>query len=179
MNLQSVVEDLTSQGQKAARVSYNTIKQANEVVFDGVQSLYQENTSFAKNLYSSAKAGFEKARADGVKAVVSSPISYLPPSDKFFDAFKDSRSIVINTGDDLLKLVKAGYASLVDELEDLAADAKSHARSGKTDTRARAKKASAEVEKVARKARSTGKRTVSKAKSKAEKAKNKVEKAVD
>lgn len=134
MNLQNVVEevkgrveDLSSQGQKAAKLSINTLKQANEIVVDSVQSLLKGHTDAARDLLASAKSGFDKARADGVKAVVSAPTSYLPPRAKLIDILNDSRSIFVKTSDDLLKLVKDGYASFNSDVDTAAATVKKSA----------------------------------------------------
>lgn len=159
MNLQSVVDDvkgrfegLTSQGQKAAKVSLDTLKQANEVVVDSVQSLVKGNADAAKDLFSSAKSGFDKARADGVKAVVSAPTSYLPPRDKFVGVLKDSRSIVIKTSDDLVKLVKEGYSSINGDIDDVAKEVKASARKTASKARSTASKTAKKASKTVKSA---------------------------
>ena len=152
MNLQTVVEDvkgrvegLTNQGQKVAKVSLNTLKQANGVVTDNVRSLYRGNTDVVRDLLTSAKSGFEKARADGVKAVVAAPISYLPPRDRVLDAFKDSRSIVVRTSDDLVKLVKEGIAAVNGDTDDVVVEAKKTVRKSRSTARKTVKKATRTV----------------------------------
>lgn len=157
MNLQTVVDDvkgrvegLSNQSQKMAQVSISTLKQANEVVTDNVRSLFQGNTDVARDLYASARSGFEKARADGVKAVVADPISYLPPRDKFFDAFKDNRSIVVKTGDDLVKLVKEGISAINGDIEDVATEVKKSASKARSTARKTTKKATRKVKAAAK-----------------------------
>lgn len=157
MNLQTVVDDvkgrvdgLSNQSQKVAKVSINTLKQANAVVSNNVRSLFKGNTDVAKDLYASAKSGFEKARADGVKAVVAAPISYLPPRDKVLDAFKDNRSIVVKTSDDLVKLVKEGIASINGDIEDVATEVKQAASKARSTARKTTKKATKTVKSAAK-----------------------------
>ncbi len=157
MNLQTVVDDvkgrvegLTNQSQKVVKVSLNTLKQANEVVTDNVRSLFKGNTDVAKDLFSSAKAGFDKARADGVKAVVAAPISYLPPRDKVLDAFKDSRSIVVKTSDDLVKLVKEGISAINGDIEEVATEVKKTASKARATASKTVKKATKTVKSAAK-----------------------------
>jgi hypothetical protein len=108
MNLQSVVSDvktrvdsLTTQGQELAKVLPGTFKQANEILVSGVQTLVKKETSSAKGIFEAAKAGFEKAKTDGLKAVVADPVSYLPEKKQFVSAFNDTVEVVTKTGDDL------------------------------------------------------------------------------
>jgi len=118
MNLQSVVSDvrnrfdqLTSQGQEVVKTLPITLKHANDVLVSGVQTLVKTDTETAMDLYSAALAGFEKAKADGIKAVVSNPVDYLPPSDKLVMALSETVTIVSKTGDDLYKTLKASFLS--------------------------------------------------------------------
>jgi len=157
MNLQTVVEDvksrvegLTNQGQKVAKVSLNTLKQASEVMIDNVRSLFKGNTDVVRDLFTSAKSGFEKARADGVKAVVAAPISYLPPRDQVLDAFKDSRSIVVRTSDDLVKLVKEGIAAVNGDTDDVVVEAQKPLRKSRSTARKTVKKATRTVKTAAK-----------------------------
>ncbi len=115
MSFQSVVSDLksrvdsfASQGQEVVKVLPDTLKQANEVVVSGFESLVKSETAGAKDLFESAMAGFEKARTDGLMAVVASPIEYLPPKDKLIAVFNDTVEIVSKTGDELYKTFKTG-----------------------------------------------------------------------
>jgi hypothetical protein len=123
MSLQTVVDDvkvrvenLTAQGQKLAQISLDTLKQANGVVVDKFQALVSTQTEAAKDLFSSAKTGFEKARADGLKAVAAAPISYLPPKDKLVTVFNDTVELFSGAGDELYKTFKSGFTTIQTEL---------------------------------------------------------------
>ena len=101
MNFQTVVSDvktrvdaLAAQGQELAKSLPETFKQANEVLVSGVQTLVKTETTTAKDLLETVKAGIEKAKTDGLKAVVADPISYLPERQKFMTAFNDTVELV-------------------------------------------------------------------------------------
>lgn len=157
MNLQTVVDDVkcrvegfTNQSQKVAQVSMSTLKQANEVVTGNVRSMLKGNTNVAWDLFTSTRSGFEKARADGVKAVVTDPVSYLPAHDKVLSAFKDNRKIVAKTGDDLMKLVKEGFSALNGEIEDVAPAVKKSVSKARSTARKTATKATRKVRSAAK-----------------------------
>jgi hypothetical protein len=123
MSLQTVVDDvkvrvesLSAQGQKLAQISLDTLKQANGIVVDKFQALVNAQSDAAKDLYASAKTGLEKARADGLKAVASAPISYLPPKDKLVTVFNDTVSLLTGTGEELYNTFKTGFGSAKTEL---------------------------------------------------------------
>lgn len=116
MNFQTVVSDvktrvdaLTAQGQEIAKALPGTFKQANEILVSGVQTLVKTETTTAKDLLETVKAGLEKARTDGLKAVVADPVSYLPEKDKFVSAFNDTVELVSKTGDELYQTLKSGF----------------------------------------------------------------------
>lgn len=157
MNLQSVVdemkgrvESLSSQSQKAAKLSIDTFKQANEIVVDSVQSLIKGQSDAAKDLLASAKSGFEKARVDGVKAVISAPTSYLPPREKLADALTESRKLVVKTSDDLVKLMKDGYASFNSDVDAAAAEVKKTVRKARSSAAKATSKATKSVKAAAK-----------------------------
>jgi hypothetical protein len=161
MNFQSVVSDLksrmdtlASQGQEVVKVLPGTLKQVNEVVMNGFESLMKSETTTAKDLFESAKAGFEKARVDGLKAVVSSPIEYLPPKDKLVAVISETVEIFSRTGDELYQTVKTNLAQ---------SPAKKRVASGARKAKRTVKKAAAPVTKRAT-------RTARKASAKVEKA---------
>jgi hypothetical protein len=123
MSLQTVVDDvkvrvesLTAQGQKLAHISLDTLKQANGIVVDKFQTLVSTQTDAAKELFASAKTGLEKARVDGLKAVASAPISYLPPKDKLVTVFTDTVTLISDTGEELLHTFKTGFGTAKSEL---------------------------------------------------------------
>lgn len=150
MSLQTVVDDvkgrvetLTTQGQKVAQISLDTLKQTGEIVADKFQELVKTESAAAKELYSVTKLSFDKAVADGFKAFTAAPISYLPPKDKFVTVYTDTVTLVSTTGDELYKTLKTGFSSIQAELK------------GETPVKkvkAAAKKATATVKKAAAKA---------------------------
>jgi len=108
MNLQSVVNDvkhrvdvLAAQGQEAVKILPETLKSANDIVLSGWQELLKTKSATAKELLASARVGYEKAKLDGVVAVVSNPVGYLPPRDKLKTAFTETVELVSKTGDEL------------------------------------------------------------------------------
>jgi gas vesicle protein len=123
MSLQTVVDDvkgrvetLTSQGQKVAQISLETLKQTGEIVADKFQVLVKTESAAAKELYTSAKLGLDKALADGLKAVAAAPISYLPPKDKFVTVYTDTVTLVSTTGDAVYKTLKTGFTTIQAEI---------------------------------------------------------------
>jgi hypothetical protein len=150
MSFQSVVsdvrgraEDLGAQTQRVAKISYEVLTQAGEIVVDGVHSLVKGQTEAAKDLFESAWSGFEKARADGLKAVASAPISYLPPRDKLLGVVTETVEVVSKTGEELYKAFKDGFVSLASEVEETV-------EKGTARAKATVKKASASVKKSAK-----------------------------
>ena len=128
MSLQTVVDDvkgrvetLTSQSQKVAQISLDTLKQTGEIVVDKLQELVKTESEAAKELYASAKLGLDKAIADGLKAVAAAPISYLPPKDKFVTVYTDTVTLVTATSDQVYKTLKTGFSSIQAELKGEAA----------------------------------------------------------
>jgi hypothetical protein len=124
MSLQTVVDDvkgrvetLTSQSQKVAQISLDTLKQTGEIVVDKLQELVKTESEAAKELYSVTKLSFDKAIADGFKAFAAAPISYLPPKDKFVTVYTDTVTLVSATGDELYKTLKTGFSSIQAELK--------------------------------------------------------------
>jgi hypothetical protein len=124
MSLQTVVDDvkgrvetLTTQGQKVAQISLDTLKQTGEIAADKFQALVKTQSDAAKEIYTEAKAGFDKARADGLKAVAAAPISYLPAKDKFVTVYNETVTLVSNTGDELYKALKSGFDSIQAEIK--------------------------------------------------------------
>ena len=131
MSLQTVVDDvkgrvetLTTQGQKVAQISLDTLKQTGEIVVDKIQELVKTESEAAKDLYAAAKLGLDKAIADGFKAVAAAPISYLPPKDKFVTVYNDTVTLVSATGDELYKTLKTGFSSIQAEFKGEAAPVK-------------------------------------------------------
>lgn len=116
-DVRSRVEGYAAHGQKLVKTSLESVKQGGEIVLEGLQSLLDNHTSAAKEIFASAKSGLEKARSDGLKAVASSPISYLPPKEKFVGLFSDTAEVFSKTSDELVKTFKQGYDSLKAEFD--------------------------------------------------------------
>lgn len=146
-DVKGAVQPYVVKGQDVVTLSFETIKQANIVVVEGVQELYKTNFDAGKDLFAAAQSSFEKARTDGLKAVATKPVEYIPDGrDVVVAAYKDSFSIVTKTGEELLSVVKKGY-------EDVAAKL-----SGSTTVSGEVKKAKATVRKTAKKATGAAKR---------------------
>jgi hypothetical protein len=152
MSLQTVVDDvkgrvetLTSQGQKVAQISLDTIKQANGIVVDKFQALVKVETDAAKELFTVAKASLEKARADGFKAVTAAPISYLPPKDKFVTVYTDTVTLLSSAGDEVYKTLKSGFSSIQGELKGESAEVVKKVKSTAKKAATAAKKAAAKA----------------------------------
>ena len=150
MNFQSVVEDvkgrvetISGHGQKVAEISIDSLKQAGDVVVGGFQSLVNDNTAAAKEIYSAAVSSFEKAKTDGLKAIAADPISYLPATDTLTAPFSQTVTVVSRTGEELYKVVKTGVETIQAQLTGKSPVAKV-AKAAKSTT----KKASATVKKA-------------------------------
>lgn len=120
MNVETLVNDVktradvvVTRGQDVVEAGVDAIKAANAIVVDGVQELVQTNVAAGKELVSLAQASFEKARADGVKAVATNPIAYIPEGkDTVVAAFNDSVATVTKTGDQLAKTLTTSFETI-------------------------------------------------------------------
>ncbi len=154
MDVQTIVNDvkgrvdpLVSRGQEVLSVSVDTLIKANDVIFSGVQNVVQTQFEAGRDLFVAAQNSFEKARSAGIKAVANSPIDYLPDSrERVVSAYNDTLSVVTKAGDELVKVVKKGYASVSAQI-----------KGGPVAAPRRA------AAKTVRKAKATGKRVVTKA----------------
>ena len=108
--VQETLETVGERSQDVAKVSLKTLKAANEIVISGVQDIVTAQTAAAKDLYSASKQSFDKAVADGLVAVVKSPIDYVPEGkDTIVGAFNETVDTFAKTGEKLAKVVKTGY----------------------------------------------------------------------
>lgn len=107
------LQTVSTQAQDVAKVSFETFKQAGDVVVAGVQDLVKTHTGAAKELYSAAKDSFDKAVADGLVAVAKNPIEYLPDGrESLVDAFNETVEVVTKSGENLAKVLKTGYGNI-------------------------------------------------------------------
>ncbi len=124
MNFETVVEEVkggfelvSSRAQGAAEASYSTLKKANTVVVGGVQGLVKTHTEAGKALLDAGLSSFDKAKTDGLMAVVANPIVYLPAGkDTLVDAFTDTVDTFTKTGEKLVKVIVTGYESIANEI---------------------------------------------------------------
>lgn len=148
MNVETIVNDvkdrvepIVTKGQEVITLSFDTIKQANTIVVEGVQNLLKTQLEAGKDLLDVMQASFEKARTDGVKAVAAKPIEYLPDGrDRVISAYNDTLAVVTKTGEELAKVVKQAYDDVSAKL------------AGKTTVSAEATQAKVAVKKTVKKA---------------------------
>lgn len=107
------VEPLVAKGQEVVTVSVDTLLKANDVVVDGVTTVVKTQVEAGKDLFAAAQASFEKAKSAGIKAVVASPIEYLPDGrERVVSAYNDTVTVVTKTGEEVVKIVKEGYETV-------------------------------------------------------------------
>lgn len=124
MNFETVVNEVkdgldlvSSRAQGAAEASFVTLKKANTVVVGGVTGLVKTHTEAGKTLLDAGVASFEKAKTDGLMAVVANPIVYLPAGkDTIVEAFTDTVDTLTKTGEKLVKVIVAGYETVANEI---------------------------------------------------------------
>ena len=117
MNVESIVSDvkgkvepIVAKGQEAVQVGFETLKTANGIVVEGVQTLVKTNVEAGKDLFAAAQTSFEKAKADGIKTVAANPVAYLPEGkDRVISAYNDTVTLVSKTSDELVKTLKQGF----------------------------------------------------------------------
>lgn len=154
MNVETIVSDVkgavepyVAKGQDVVTLSFETLKQANTIVVEGVQELLKTNVDAGKDLLSAAQASLEKAKTDGLKAVAAKPVDYLPVGkDVVIAAYKDSFSIVTKTGEELVNVVKKGFEDVTAKL------------TGSSTVSGEVKKAKSTVRKTAKKAGAAAKK---------------------
>lgn len=108
------LETVGEQAQDVAKVSLKTLKAANEIVLDGVQTLVATQTGAVKELYTTGKKSFDKAVAAGLVAVAKSPVEYIPDGrDTLVTAFNETVTTVTKTGEKLARVATKGYEDVV------------------------------------------------------------------
>ncbi|HUR41676.1 MAG TPA: hypothetical protein VM240_10980 [Verrucomicrobiae bacterium] len=108
--VQGTLETVGERSQDVAKVSLKTLKAANQIIVAGVQDIVTAQTAAAKDLYVASKTSLEKAVADGLVAVVKSPVAYIPEGkDTIIGAFNETVDTLSKTTTKLVKVAKSGY----------------------------------------------------------------------
>lgn len=162
MNIESVVndvktrvEDVSNRAQGVAELSVDTVKKANKIVVPTVQNIVEKQTDAARELFESGKSSVSRVRNDGLKAVASNPIEYLPQGRSVFvDAFSSSVELTTKAGDELAKVLRKAYEDAL---------ARINGKKPKTAAKKAARKASGAARKTARKASTSARKAASKA----------------
>lgn len=124
VKVESLIQDVksrtdvaVSRGQQAIETGVETLKTVNAIVIEGVQTLVQTQVAAGKELVELVQSSVEKARADGLKAVASNPIAYLPEGKTtVLGAYHDSMALLGKTGDELFKTLKGSVDEISAEL---------------------------------------------------------------
>lgn len=152
MNVETIITDVktrgevvVARGQEVVESGFETLKAANAIVVEGVKTLVDTNVAAGKDLFAVAQTSFSKAKTDGVKAVASNPVAYLPEGkDRVLAAYNDSVAVVTKTSDELVKTIKAGYETISAKIagdETVVAEAATEAKKTVKKTVSKAKKA--------------------------------------
>lgn len=148
-DVKGAVEPYVAKGQDVVTLSFETLKQANTIVVDGVQELLKTNVGAGKDLFAAAQTSFEKAKVDGIKAVAAKPIEYVPAGkDVVVAAYKDSLTIVTKAGEELVGVVKKGYEDVAAKLTG-STTVSGEVKKAKSTARKTVKKAGAAAKKAA------------------------------
>ncbi|MGH8456762.1 MAG: phasin family protein [Stenotrophobium sp.] len=106
-------KEVVAKGQEVVLAGFETLKTANGIVVEGVQTLVKTNVEAGKDLFAAAQTSFEKAKADGLKTVAANPVAYLPEGkDRVISAYNDTVELVTKTGDELVKTFKQGFETI-------------------------------------------------------------------
>lgn len=150
------VETVSTRAQGAAEVSVDTFKQAGDIVVSSAQDLFKVHSEVATDLFGKGKASVEKAMNDGLKAVASNPVGYLPEGrEQIVATFNTTVDKVSKSGEKLISTFKGGFEGVTAKIN------------GENVTVAKAKKT---VRKTASAAKTTAKKTVRKTTTAAKKA---------
>ncbi len=120
MDVQTIVNDVkgrvepyVAKGQEVVTLSVDTLKKANGIVAEGVQTLVKTQVGASKDLFAAVQTSFDKAKTAGIKAVAASPIEYLPEGRELvISAYNDTVTLVSKTSGEVAKVVKAGFESV-------------------------------------------------------------------
>lgn len=117
-DVRSRVQPYLQRGQLAASVSLDLARNANGVVSDGVLTLCKTQRAAGRALVDEAQQRLERARVDGLKAVISAPLSYLPEGrETLGQALEQSRTVIDQTGDKLATIARRGYLRVSETLQ--------------------------------------------------------------
>lgn len=154
MSVETIISDVktkadlvVTRGQEVLEVSVETLKAANTIVVEGVQELVDTNVAAGKELASIVQSSYSKAVADGIKAVATNPVAYVPEGKAtVVGAYTDSVKVVTKTGDELAKTLKSGVDSISAKIsgkksKKVAKAAKKASKKAATKTVTKAKKA--------------------------------------
>lgn len=150
MTVETIVSDVkakaevvVARGQEVVESGFETLKAANAIVVEGVQAVVQTNVAAGKDLYAVAQTSLTKAKTDGIKAVASNPVAYLPEGkDRVLTAYSDTVAVVSKTSDELVKTLKQGYETISAKIsgETVVTEAAATAKKTVKKTAAKAKK---------------------------------------
>jgi hypothetical protein len=161
MNIESVVndvktrfEDVSNRAQGVAELSVDTVKKANKIVAPTIQSIFEKQTDAARELFEGGKASVSRVRNDGLKAVASNPVEYLPQGRSIFvDAFSSSLELTNKAGNELAEVLRKAYEDAL---------ARINGKEAKAAAKKTARKASGAARKTARKSSTAARKTASK-----------------
>ncbi|WP_420428469.1 hypothetical protein [Algiphilus sp.] len=104
------VEDVSNRAQNVAELSVQTVKKANGIVVPTMQTIFEKQSSAARELVESGRTSFIKVRNDGLKAVAANPADYLPAGRTVvIDAFSASVDLTTKAGTELAEVLRKAY----------------------------------------------------------------------
>lgn len=124
MKIQGIVSDVRQQIEVAGRNYQGAFKayidaqrKALAVVTSGGTSLANTEIGAARNIFSSARASFERARKDGLRQLASEPKNYVPKGRaQLIAAYKSSIDQLVRTSTELNEVVSTGYRNVIGQL---------------------------------------------------------------
>lgn len=143
--------DMTSRRYRGLWQTYcDTQRQAMSIVARNSRSVANTEVGAAKNIYTSARAAFQRAKNDGLKKVAQRPSRYVPAGRKQMRAaYRATLSLLNKTRGELTEVAIGGYQRMSAQLtagpEELAVPASTRGRG-----RGRVKKAGARGRKMPR-----------------------------
>lgn len=112
-DLKGRVEPVLAKGQDAFLASLGALKEANGIVVESAQELAKTNAAVGKELFGHMQVSVSKVKEDGFKAVLASPLDYLPEGKALVvSAYQDSVKLVSSASDSLGKVATKGYKTV-------------------------------------------------------------------